>query len=447
MPKAKLNYREHSSDKKKAIVSYLVVRMKIEDGVPMLAPRAISDAAKNFKCHNSTISRTWATAKKNYLDPNVKAFRATPQKHKCGRKEKWDREALKEEMVELTQEDKGSLRCLAEALGIPKSTIHKMVRYDEEKIIEVHTSSLKPALTDLNMFTRFLFAAGHVLKVPESVNWKYDAMFSEVHIDEKWFYITKVKDRMYLAVGEPEPYRAVKHKSHIDKIMFIAAVARPRYNADGVCTFDGKIGLWPFIKKEVAQRGSCNRPAGTTVIKSIGVDKAAYKNMIFKKVLPAIRSKFPTNHQPKVAVKLQHDNAPAHFDEADSDWIKETTKPGRFRFLLKEQPPNSPDCNVLDLGFFACLQAAAWRIKRACNLEGLIANVETAFLELDPSSLNKTFITYQTCLDKIILHHGNNNYKIPHMNKDRLERENRLPVSVSVSMEAKEHLKTTGTLT
>jgi hypothetical protein len=32
-------------------------------------------------------------------------------------------------------------------------------------------------------------------------------------------------------------------------VMFLTAVAKPRYDDEGNCTFDGKIGIWPFVRK------------------------------------------------------------------------------------------------------------------------------------------------------------------------------------------------------
>ncbi|KAL6594954.1 hypothetical protein ACP70R_048057 [Stipagrostis hirtigluma subsp. patula] len=49
--------------------------------------------------------------------------------------------------------------------------------------------------------------------------------------------------------GEPDPLRTVHNKNSIDKVMFLAAIARPRYDASGNCIFDGKIGVWPFVEK------------------------------------------------------------------------------------------------------------------------------------------------------------------------------------------------------
>jgi len=35
----------------------------------------------------------------------------------------------------------------------------------------------------------------------------------------------------------------VKHKDHLEKVMFLSAVDRPRYDENRVSTFDGNIGI------------------------------------------------------------------------------------------------------------------------------------------------------------------------------------------------------------
>jgi hypothetical protein len=55
--------------------------------------------------------------------------------------------------------------------------------------------------------------------------------------------------KYYLLPGEEEQYRTVQNKNHIGKVMFLTAMARPRYDDKGNCTFDGKIGAWAFIRK------------------------------------------------------------------------------------------------------------------------------------------------------------------------------------------------------
>ena len=112
-----------------------------------------------------------------------------------------------------------------------------------------------------------------------------------------------------------------------------------------------------------------------------------------------------------------------------------------WMFLLQEQPQNSYDNNVLDLCFFASLQADTWKLKRADTIDGLIANVQAAFAAYDPDKLNRAFLSHACCLDQIILHNGCNNYHIPHMKKQHLERLDQLPRCVKVSEAAKEHLE------
>jgi hypothetical protein len=84
------------------------------------------------------------------------------------------------------------------------------------------------------------------------------------------------------------------------------------------------------------------------------------------------------------------------------------------------QPPNSPDMNCLDLGFFASLQSLTLNtISR--NLDELIDNVTKEFQEYDPTLLNRVYMTLQSCLIEIMKVGGGNKYKIPHMNKERLD--------------------------
>ena len=45
------------------------------------------------------------------------------------------------------------------------------------------------------------------------------------------------------------PTRRCQNWKHLIKVMFLAAVACPRFDTEGVCTFDGKIGMFPFIER------------------------------------------------------------------------------------------------------------------------------------------------------------------------------------------------------
>ena len=88
-----------------------------------------------------------------------------------------------------------------------------------------------------------------------------------------------------------------------------------------------------------------------------------------------------------------------------------------WQFKLKDQPANSPDCNILDLGFFRALQSLQFQREPATTIDGLIANVEAAWEDYDPVSINSVFLTHQSCMNKIIETMGGNGYKIPHIGK------------------------------
>lgn len=67
-------------------------------------------------------------------------------------------------------------------------------------------------------------------------------MTNIVHINEEWFDMTKKKATYYLYPLETSPLRTVHNKNSIGKVMFLTAVARPRYDENGAIIFDGKIG-------------------------------------------------------------------------------------------------------------------------------------------------------------------------------------------------------------
>ena len=97
----------------------------------------------------------------------------------------------------------------------------------------------------------------------------FKGMFNYVHIDEKWFYMSKESEKYYLLPQEQEPLRTCKSKRFIAKVMVLAAVACPRFDSSRNQQFDGKIGIFPFTCKEPAKRSSKNRVAGTLETKPI----------------------------------------------------------------------------------------------------------------------------------------------------------------------------------
>jgi hypothetical protein len=98
------------------------------------------------------------------------------------------------------------------------------------------------------------------------------------------------------------------------------------------------------------------------------------------------------------------------------------------------QPPNSPNLNVLDLGFFAALQAL-FEKSSPSNIQEIDANVTKAYLEYPVDRSNRVFLTLMACMREIMLAKGGQHYAIPHMKKATLERIGQLPVRLQVEKE------------
>jgi len=146
------------------------------------------------------------------------------------------------------------------------------------------------------------------------------------------------------------------------------------------------------------------------------------------KVLKAIVERWPREYAGKT-IWIQQDNAPSHLPVDDEEFAAVVAQTG-LDIRLVNQPANSPDLNVLDLGFFASLQSLTnERISR--NLDELIENVQKEFDNYDPAALNRVFLTLQGCMIEVMKDGGGNRYKIPHLSKDRLDALDMLPNSLS----------------
>ena len=262
-------------------------------------------------------------------------------------------------------------------------------------------------------------------------NGLYRNLYDEVHIDEKWFYVTSANQRVILAGNEPDLHYTTRHKSHIEKVMFLCAVARPRYDYHTRHVWDGKIGIWPVGRIVPAARNSRNRPAGTPVWKNENMDRARYTSMLVDLVFPAIKEKFPVGDQAKYRIKLQQDNATVHVSSTDPT-IVAALEELQLNVEVTHQPPNSPDLNINDLAFFRSIQSLQQR-EATNNTTQLIAAVHQAFNKYPGYKIDNAFLTLQCCFNSIIERDGNNDYRIVHMNKARLNRLGLLPVSIRVT--------------
>ena len=85
------------------------------------------------------------------------------------------------------------------------------------------------------------------------------------------------------------------------------------------------------------------------------VDREKSREYLVKYVLPAIKEKWPESDRWNT-IYVQQDNARTHIKPDDPLFLQEAAR-GGWDIRMIYQPPNSPDTNILDLGWFASIQA------------------------------------------------------------------------------------------
>jgi hypothetical protein len=423
----------------------------------------ISELAQQLGFERKTVSRHWNNMQRvlapllnnqdeeNHhaiIQQNAHILFGTGHSSRRKGKYKYDRDELAEAVKRVPLKQRQTIRNLSSAAGVPHATIQRFLKPRQPKVTEEsldvaifkrHTSKLKPTLTELNKLSRFHFALEQINPVTMNLRTpKFFAQFNKVHIDEKWFHLSQDGERYILAEGEVPPKRHVKHKNFILKVMFLCAQAHPRWDHTTNTMWDGKLGIWPIGSYVLAQRNSVNRAAGTTEWRNETVDKERYKDFLINNVIQAVIDKWPMAEfaDPNFQILIQQDGAGGHCSHNDDDlldYLESIHLDHKISFYT--QPPNSPDLNILDLGLFAALQAQYYKTAPTTQVQ-LIEMVEKTYNEFDYKKINRIWVTLQTIFNKIIEHHGDNDYKIPHMNKQKLERENRLPIALEVSADA-----------
>lgn len=112
-------------------------------------------------------------------------------------------------------------------------------------------------------------------------------------------------------------------------------------------------------------------------------------------------------------------------DPNDPDLLREGHMDG-WDIRLCCQPANSPDMNILDLGYFRSIQSLQHQCAPS-NMAELVKAVEESFAALSRDKLDYIFLSLQACMLEVLKEKGGNKYKLPHLGKAKLSREDKLP--------------------
>ncbi|MEN9567333.1 MAG: hypothetical protein RLZZ69_2529 [Cyanobacteriota bacterium] len=185
-----------SNDQRQRV--YELILEKSQNGIPKKG--SFKEIASLFKVHPKTIKRIWTRGRQSLAEGASSADVSSRFK---GKSPKTDTD-LKDRVQNIPLRLRSSIRSLSAALGMPKSTLHDRFKAGE---LRRHSNSIKPLLTDENRKARLRFCLSMVIEnEPSPV---FEDMLDCVHIDEKWFYLTKETQRYYLAPEESIPVRDI----------------------------------------------------------------------------------------------------------------------------------------------------------------------------------------------------------------------------------------------
>ena len=422
------SYKEMSLQLRKRALGLLLSRL--EDGVLLWGSLTIVAEEIGVAC--STISRLWQQARRAHEQSLIITPEIASRNNSHTNCLKYSHTEFCQGLKEIPRRRHKTYRSTAKAMGVALSTVQRMLLHRD--VCRVHNSFQKPTLTEENKMSRMELALSFMDKNNTS---KFENMEDLIHIDEKWFYLMKDGQCFIIAANKEEPYRHVQHKSFLMKIMFLCAVAKPRYNMRKNAWFDRKIGIWPIGKWEPAKQSSKKCAKGMPVWKNQCITWDFYREYLIQKFLPVVKEKWPMHNG---RIRLQQDGAKSHILEDDVEF-KEAVDEIGLNLTMFTQLPNSPDTNILDLGSFRAIQS--FNDDCPANEEELIKLVEKAYGEYPYRKLNHVWLTLQSCLNMIIENDGGNDYKIPHMGKESMERRGLLPEVLHITPAASAWLNPT----
>ena len=242
-----MRMRDLTNEEREAILREILLKSN-ETCLSRLPKGFGHELTTRYNCDVSTIRRVFCRAKnQGLLQGNMKVSVASRKKGRVGRKKAFSAEQVKAKLIQLSLSDRTTLRTISEKTGIVFS-IEKVTSNTPNRdkprlfasilklgMFRAHSSATRPLLTDANKYGRLKFALSMVTSTME-----LNDMSNYVHLDEKWFYMTRETRKYYIVPGEKEPVRKCKsiHPRHGRSRL---RIRRPKR--------DKKIGRWKSVQE------------------------------------------------------------------------------------------------------------------------------------------------------------------------------------------------------
>lgn len=320
---------------------------------------------------------------KNYVQELRKRFmeNGTLERKSGSGRPSFDKEERSDAVVACVREKRDiTIRDIAVATSIPRSSVWRLLDDSEMKLCARRSI---PPLNELQTDARLTFCRQN----------RYNRWDNWVDVDEKWFDLTNMRRKERYHADSPKKYYACSSKGNPVRLMVLAAVAKPMPEYG----FDGLIGIWRITTEYVAQRSSKNHEKGDVYDIDTTMTSELYYDMMMHKVIPSIKRKmnFASN------VTIQQDNARPHVGKNNVSKLN-----GVDGITVINQPANSPELNVNDLGFFHSLLATVEKHgKTSC--EELWQVIQDSYNSANADTLLSIWKTKSAVVQEIIRNRGN----------------------------------------
>ena len=255
----------------------------------------------------------------------------------------------------------------------------------------------------------------------------FSSNYNTVHIDESWHSMLKDGRKVKLLPNADGTYTipeapSATSKRHIDKVMFIAALARPHpvypSRKFGDLRASGKILMHPIIERGEYTRGPL---AGEEKIVNVSVNAAVYVGLVQSHIVPAIMREMWWHHKDSgtpdagKTIWVQQDGASPHTAQSTLRSLAHYSTNGfynrtGFRLQFVTQPARSPDLNICDLTFWWSNKSKMNGKKWATRNE-MVEDVLQHWEDYPASDLEKGWRLLYTVYRGIMSDKGGNKYK------------------------------------
>ena len=118
-----------TSQERRDIVQALLLMVVPGDAELKLVLGAIKSVSDTYHVDRKTIRRIWQRAVANFFNPDIRSLVSSPNiKGNSGRHQKWVRQDVRDAVVSLPLNQRRTIRSIASALDIPKSSLFEMKR-------------------------------------------------------------------------------------------------------------------------------------------------------------------------------------------------------------------------------------------------------------------------------------------------------------------------------